>query len=75
MILLFGTRLRRRALGVGTFVCPFCTVERRYEHVRARTWAHVFWIPLVPVGAEHESVQCTACHGEWPAQGRTRPPT
>ena len=65
MILFFGTRLRRRVIGVGTFACPYCGVERGYEQVRARTWAHVFWIPLFPIGSEHASLQCTVCHGEW----------
>ncbi len=70
MILVFGTRLRRRVVDVGTFVCPFCAAEQRYERVRSRGWAHAFWIPLVPLGTERESVQCTTCHGEWsPAPG------
>ncbi len=65
MILFFGTRLRRRVDAGGTFDCPYCGVERGYEQVRSRTWAHVFWIPLFPLGAEQESFQCTVCHGEW----------
>lgn len=67
MILFFGTRLRRRILGVGTFFCPFCGTDRTYERVRSRTWAHVFWIPIFPLGAEREAAQCTVCHGEWAA--------
>lgn len=74
MILFFGTRLRRRVLGVGTFGCPFCGTDREYQQVRSRTWAHLFWIPLFPVGDEHESLQCTVCHGEWAPQARMRPP-
>lgn len=65
MILFFGTRLRRRHLGTGTFACPFCAAARQYELVGARTWAHVFWIPLFPLGREMEALQCTVCHGEW----------
>lgn len=67
MILFFGTRLRRRFVGAGTFGCPYCGTERQYERVRSRTWAHVFWIPLFPLGSEHEALQCTVCHGEWTA--------
>lgn len=67
MILFFGTRLRRRLLGVGTHGCPYCGVTREFEHITSRTWAHLFWIPLFPVGPECESVQCTVCHGEWPS--------
>lgn len=65
MILFFGTRLRRRHLGAGTFECPFCRMTRSFERVGSRTWAHVFWVPLFPLGAERESIQCTVCHGEW----------
>lgn len=65
MILFFGTRLRRRHLGVGVFACPFCQAERQYERVGSRTWAHVFWVPLFPLGQEREALQCTVCHGEW----------
>lgn len=65
MILFFGTRLRRRVIADGTFACPFCGTQRRYAQVRSRTWAHVFWIPLFPVGPEHESFQCMSCHADW----------
>ncbi|GEN81562.1 hypothetical protein [Actinotalea fermentans] len=66
MILFFGTRLRRRVLGVGTFDCPHCAVVRAVERVASRVWAHLFWIPLFPLGTPRVSLQCTACHGEWP---------
>lgn len=61
----FGTRLRRSTIASGTFSCPFCLAERQYDHVRTRTWFHVFWIPLVPLGAGRESVRCRTCGGEW----------
>lgn len=65
MILFFGTRQRRSVRGTGAFRCPFCLEVRGYEHVEARTWIHVFWVPLVPLGGRHESVRCTVCGGEW----------
>lgn len=65
MILFFGTRVRRRVLGTGTFPCPYCVTHRTYEHVESRTWFHLFWIPLVPLGSARESVRCTVCGGEW----------
>ncbi|MBI9113887.1 hypothetical protein [Sanguibacter suaedae] len=65
MIFFFGTRRRRSAIGAGTFSCPFCLEPREYEHARTRTWAHVFWIPVFPLGSGQESVRCTVCGGEW----------
>lgn len=65
MFLFFGTRLRRQVLGTGEFRCPYCVQPRTYEHVESRTWAHLFWVPLFPIGAPRESVRCTVCHGEW----------
>lgn len=63
--LFFGTRVRRRDIGRGTFHCPYCYAQRTYERVEARTWFHVFWVPLFPVGQAWESVRCTVCGGEW----------
>lgn len=65
MIFFFGTRQRRSAIGSGTFSCPFCLESRQYEHARTRTWFHIFWIPIVPLGGGQESVRCTVCGGEW----------
>lgn len=65
MFLFFGTRQRRRTLGTGWFHCPYCYEQRQYEQREQRTWFHLFWVPLVPLGSAHESVRCTVCGGEW----------
>ncbi len=65
MILFFGTRRRRRVLDSGTFHCPYCFQPRTYERAETRTWIHVFWIPLVPLGSAQDEVQCTVCGGRW----------
>jgi hypothetical protein len=65
VILFFGTRLRRTVLGTGAFHCPYCQLARTYEHAESRTWAHVFWIPLFPMGGPFESIRCTACGSEY----------
>lgn len=71
MILVFGTRVRRRLVGTGTFRCPYCATTREFEHLECRTWFHLFWVRLVPVGPTYESVQCRTCQAEWPG-GRLR---
>lgn len=68
MILVFGTRVRRRLVGTGTFRCPYCATTREFEHLECRTWFHLFWVRLVPVGPTYESVQCRTCQAEWPAE-------
>lgn len=65
MFLFLGTRRRTRQLGEGTFHCPFCFASRTYSHLETRTWFHVFWVPLVPLGAPQEEVECTVCGGRW----------
>jgi len=65
VVLFLGTRIRRRVVGTGTFGCPYCVQPRAYQLLEARTWFHVFWLPLFPVGQAWRSVQCTGCGGEW----------
>jgi len=65
VILFFGTRRRTRRSGSGTFHCPFCFRPRAYERVETRTWVHLFWVPLIPLGATQEAVVCTVCGGRW----------
>lgn len=65
MILFLGTRLKRTVLGTGAFHCPSCRMARGYDDVRTRSWIHVFWLPIIPLGSPVESVQCTACGAEW----------
>lgn len=65
MILFFGTRPRSRLLGEGMFHCPFCYQQRPYSIGETRTWVHVFWIPLVPLGSPQQDVRCGVCGGRW----------
>jgi hypothetical protein len=75
VILFFGTRLRTRVRGSGTFHCPFCFQSRAYRHLETRTWIHLFWIPLIPLGGPQEVVECSVCGGQWsPAALHAAPP-
>ena len=74
MILFFGTRRRTRRIGTGEFHCPYCFVPRTYEHLETRSWVHLFWIPLVPLGSARPAVECSVCRGRWaPAVLETHP--
>ena len=65
MIFFFGTRRRTRVLGEGTFHCPFCYQPRPCTHTESRTWVHLFWIPVLPLGQARGDVQCSVCGGRW----------
>ena len=65
MILFLGTRRRTRQLGSGTFHCPFCFESRTYTRLETRTWVHLFWVPVLPLGSAQEEVQCSVCGGLW----------
>jgi hypothetical protein len=65
VILFFGTRRRTRRLGGGTFHCPYCFQPRTYARLESRTWVHLFWVPLVPLGAAQDEVECSVCAGRW----------
>jgi hypothetical protein len=64
LLILFGTKDRRRVEGKGQFICPKCGVERDYEVVSHREWFTVFFIPILPTandeGRDH-FVECRTC--------------
>ncbi|RCK71085.1 hypothetical protein DT076_01025 [Desertihabitans brevis] len=65
MIFFFGTRVRRKLLESGSFRCPYCLEPRGYERLGVRTWIHVFWIPVIPLGSGQEEVRCRFCQNGW----------
>ncbi len=65
MILFLGTRARTRPVGEGTFHCPYCYQPRTYTRSERRTWVHLFWVPVLPLGQAREDVQCSVCGGRW----------
>jgi len=61
MIIMFGWRSRASVIGHGTFLCPQCGVDRQYSHKRMRRWFTLFFIPVIPLNALGEFVQCDTC--------------
>ncbi len=47
----------------GTFCCPHCEQERTYRLRTRRQFLTVYFIPLIPLQAMGEFIQCTTCHG------------
>jgi hypothetical protein len=48
LLILFGTKDRRKVEVKGQFICPKCGVERDYEAISVREWFTLFFIPILP---------------------------
>ncbi|KPV48680.1 hypothetical protein SE17_36760 [Kouleothrix aurantiaca] len=65
MLIFFGTRqvVRDDARpGGGMQQCPRCGQYAMFAPRTARTYVHVFWIPIIPLGAAEPVLECQNCH-------------
>jgi hypothetical protein len=60
-MIIFGWKVRLAKRGGGTFQCPVCNAPRAYEHIAARNWFTLFFIPLIPLRNKGEFVRCSLC--------------
>ena len=64
LLILFGTKDRRKVEQSGQFMCPKCGVERGYEVISIREWFTVFFIPILPTAnneGREDFVECGTC--------------
>ena len=64
LLILFGTKDRRKVEGAGQFICPKCGVKRDYEVISLREWFTLFFIPILPTANNEERedfVECKTC--------------
>ena len=64
LLILFGTKDRRKVVTDGQFICPKCGVEKEYEVISVREWFTLFFIPIFPTANNEEReefVECKAC--------------
>ncbi|MCU1451084.1 MAG: hypothetical protein JWP02_3254 [Acidimicrobiales bacterium] len=66
-MLIFGTRVRASVVAHGMFGCPACRQMEPYAQRRYRRWFTVFFMPLVPLGAGSEAVECQVCQTKYRA--------
>jgi DNA-directed RNA polymerase subunit RPC12/RpoP len=69
MIIFFGTRqvVRDDDRPGGMQQCPRCGQYALFKPRRARMFFHVFWIPLIPLGAGEPILECQNCHARFAA--------
>lgn len=64
-ILFFGTREVVRDAdrpGVGGYqTCPRCGQYALFRPRSARTWLHLFWVPVIPLGQATPIIECGNC--------------
>jgi hypothetical protein len=65
VLLVFGVRYLASVVATGLFHCPSCGGDRQYRLRRPRAWIHVFWIPVVPLRAAQEYVECALCRSRY----------
>ncbi len=68
MIIFFGTRQVVRddpRPGGGMRQCPRCGQYAQFTPRRARTYVHVFWIPLIPLGQGELIEECQQCKARY----------
>jgi uncharacterized tellurite resistance protein B-like protein len=61
MFFIGGTKARPRTVSSGTFYCPREKADRRYDRVKMKRSATVFFVPVVDIGELGEYVECRSC--------------
>ena len=64
LLILFGTKDRRKVVANGQFVCPKCGVEKDYEVISLREWFTLFFILILPTAnneGRENFVECGTC--------------
>lgn len=58
---IFGTKSTRKLLDQGSFACPQCQSVSPFEMRRARSWFHIYLIPIIPLKTHPSYVECKGC--------------
>ena len=75
MLIIFGLRVFYRTIAQGTFHCRRCGGDRQYRHRAGRRWFTLFFIPVIPLNAVGEHVQCTTCRTRYVTDVLSQPTT
>lgn len=75
MLIIFGLRVFYRTIAQGTFHCRRCGGDREYRHRSGRRWFTLFFIPVIPLNAVGENVQCTTCRTRYVVEVLNQPTT
>src|SRR5580692_12734380 len=75
LLIIFGLRVFYRTIAQGTFHCRRCGGDRQYRHRAGRRWFTLFFLPVIPLNADGEHVQCTTCRTRYVTEVLSQPTT
>jgi hypothetical protein len=75
VLIIFGLRVFFRTLAQGVFHCRRCGGDREYRHRAGRRWFTLFFLPVIPLNAVGEHVQCTTCKTRYVTDVLSQPTT
>ncbi|MED5286451.1 MAG: zinc-ribbon domain-containing protein [Planctomycetota bacterium] len=65
---MIGLSTTKPVIDTGSFECPKCHQQRSYQRKAIKNWISIYFIPIIPIGASGEVLQCTKCKIEFPAK-------
>jgi hypothetical protein len=75
LLIIFGFRVFYRTIAQGTFHCRRCGGDRQYRHRSGRRWFTLFFIPVIPLNAVGDNVQCMTCRTRYVTDVLKQPTT
>jgi hypothetical protein len=75
LLIIFGLRVFYRTIAQGIFHCRRCGGDREYRHRSGRRWFTLFFLPVIPLNAVGEHVQCTTCKTRYVTEVLAQPTT
>lgn len=65
MLIIFGTKNVAKTIKRGHFDCPQCNTQRIYNLNRNKKFFSLFFIPVIPLGNNHDTLNCMVCKTEY----------
>lgn len=62
-MLIWGTTHLKSVVGSGVFHCPHCESEAPYTKKKATEYFTLYFIPIFPLGARGNVIECGVCKG------------
>ena len=60
-MIIFGSAARERWIEAGSFRCPACRTQQRYDRFALRRYFTLYFIPIIPLGQLGEQIACAGC--------------
>lgn len=65
MLIIFGTKSYGKVIKKGSFNCFRCSTEKNYNLIRYKKYFALFFIPLIPLGNNGDTLECDSCKTQY----------